>query len=62
MWMVVGMAVVLEARRLAAARKNPAPEYVLVGVDPALRILSKVGLGAESFSGEDASRDNGPDW
>ena len=61
--MVVGMAVVLDAWRLAAARKNPGAGIVLVGVDPALRILSKVGLGAESFSGEDAtSRDNGPDW
>ena len=46
------MAVVLAEFR--EGRKNPGAGIDLVGVDPARRDLSSIGLGAESFSGEEA--------
>jgi hypothetical protein len=53
-WTAVGMAVVLAEVRPPAARKNPGAGRARVGVDPARRWRSSVGLGAASSSGDDS--------
>jgi hypothetical protein len=52
-WMALGMAVVLAEFR--DGRKNPGAGIVRVGVDPARRFRSSIGLGAVSISGDEAA-------